>query len=178
MIFSFSSAVVSFSSAVVSFSCNAARRRQREDAALAPVFWRVRRTLCRLLAVSLALTFSVSLLDAHEARVVNRAQHAIGDSSADNASHDGVEPASIVQLAFVKSPALFVKVAVKVERRDVYVGSTDHPLDERPEVFEAVGVNAAHDVLDGVIDESVNVPLRDVGVARAAVGADHGIAWT
>lgn len=48
---------------------------------------------------------------------------------------------AVVVLAFVEAERLLVEVTMQVERLNADVGSLQGPLEDRPEVFDAVGMH-------------------------------------
>ncbi len=55
----------------------------------------------------------------------------------------------------VESICLLIEVAEQMKRLDTDVGSIQTTLEQRPKVFQPVGVNLAVYVLDGVVDHLV-----------------------
>lgn len=56
-----------------------------------------------------------------------------------------------------------------MERLDTHVCTVDTALQQRPEVFEAVGVDATIDVLDSVIDNLVGVVSRKTFIGKQGI---------
>jgi hypothetical protein len=82
------------------------------------------------------------------------------------------EPLSIGSLASIETETFFVQIPEKMERLDVDVGSLDGPLQEAPEVLNAVGVNLAPDILFSVVNDLVDeVPVKS-SITAMCVGVD------
>jgi hypothetical protein len=58
----------------------------------------------------------------------------------------------------------------QVERFDAYVGSADATLQERPKLFESIGVDVTVDIRDGVINNLMRVVSRQSFVREQRVG--------
>ena len=77
---------------------------------------------------------------------------------AEHVGHSQFKAALIVKcLAVVVPERLLIEVAKQMKRFDAHISTVDTSLQQRPEVFEAVGVNATVDVLDGVIYDLMRV---------------------
>ena len=59
-----------------------------------------------------------------------------------------------------------------MKRFDTHVGSGNASLQQRPEIFEAVGMNASIDVLDGVIDNRMGVVSTESLIGHESVGVE------
>jgi hypothetical protein len=76
-----------------------------------------------------------------------------------------VKAAKIVPpLPVIETEDLLIQVTVKMEPLDSNIGATEVPLHQRPEVFQAVRVDVAANVFNGMIDRlkwetSLNRPL-------------------
>ena len=66
----------------------------------------------------------------------------VGETLADHGRQCALESKPVAQAAVVESPRLLVQVAKQVKLSHGNVGAADRPLEERPEVFKAVGVDA------------------------------------
>ncbi len=77
------------------------------------------------------------------------------DTLPHDARHGHTESFSIGELPVVVSIRLLVKVTEQVERLNTHVCAGNPSLQERPEVFQTVCMNAAIDVVDGLIDHSM-----------------------
>ena len=97
----------------------------------------------------------------------------VGQPLASNAAHGEMEATEIRPSdPVIETEALFSEVTVKMEWLNSNVGSRKVPLHERPEAFEAVGVNLSANILHGVIDRLVNVVLLKPGVSHGLIGVD------
>lgn len=100
-------------------------------------------------------------------------QFRIGEALSDNMRSKFFKPIPVVHrlLAIVVAECLFVEIAEQVERLDAHIGSVDPALQERPEIFESVGVNLPLDVFLSVVNHFVAVLLRQtvIGLERIAV---------
>ena len=119
-----------------------------------------------------AMLIAPCLGKAHEPGVVDASQFAVGQTLADGAAHCSLKPASVVALAGVESESLLGRVALQVERGDRDVSSFERPLEQRPEVLQAVRVNRSANVFAGVVDRSVQVRQTKLAVAGGRVGED------
>ena len=81
--------------------------------------------------------------------------------------------AEIRQVALVEGEHALVEVAEQVERFDADVGSVQAALQEAPEVFDSVGVDAAVDVLLGVVDGLVGVVVLQARVVARVVRVER-----
>src|SRR5207247_3490959 len=67
-----------------------------------------------------------------------------------------------------------VQVTVKVLRLDRVMRPIDHPLEQGPEVFQPVCVDAIPNVAFGVIDDLMDVIRLQPLVGQRRVGIDRG----
>src|SRR5947207_625259 len=67
----------------------------------------------------------------------------VGETLAYDPGSSHEEAGAVAHLAGIESKTLLVQVPKQVERLDTDVGSLDSALEQRPEVFEPVGVNLA-----------------------------------
>ncbi len=88
-----------------------------------------------------------------------------GPEHLDEAPAVGVPP-------LVEPERLLVEVAEEMERLDADVGAFDVAFQERPEVFEPVGVDLAARVGFGVVDDLVRVVGRQAFIRLQRVGVD------
>lgn len=114
------------------------------------------------------------LLKAHESAPVDLTKLAMGNPFAGKHRHNHVEPASIIGLAGVKSEHFLINVTLKVERGNADVSSLEHPLEQRPEILDAIGVDQPTHVFVGMVDGFVDeIPIQsDVGLRF--IGVDDG----
>ena len=78
-----------------------------------------------------------------------------------------------VVLARVEPERLFVQVAEQVEGLDGDVRALDRALEQRPEVFQPVGVDVAARVGLGVVDDLVGVVGRQSIVGLEGIGVER-----
>ncbi len=92
--------------------------------------------------------------------------------------HDGPQhvhkPASIIKAPVIEPMDLFGKVRGNVERVNAHVGAFDGALQERPEVFEAVGVNLPLHISDGMVNDAMSVVGFEALVRPERVGMECG----
>ncbi len=81
----------------------------------------------------------------------------VGDSLPDDSRGCGDKPRRVRHLARVEAIRSLVQIAVKVLGIDGVMSPVDHPLEQRPEVFKAVSVNAVPNVGFRVIDDLVDI---------------------
>lgn len=103
----------------------------------------------------------------------------IGQALADDITKHADESGEVGAFAGVEAIRLLVQVAEEVGRIDGHVGASDGPLQQRPEVFESVGVDLTVHVGDGVVNRRVLVivapsDFRKALVRRMRVGEDVG----
>ena len=75
----------------------------------------------------------------------------------DNSPHHLSKSPTVVLLAFVEPESLFVQIPEEMPRSHGHVASAQHSLEQRPEILDSVGMYAAFDVANGVVDRLVNV---------------------
>ncbi len=92
----------------------------------------------------------------------------VGQPLADDVASHCDEPLGVATLAIIEPDGLLVQVAQHMERVNADVGALDGALETAPEVLQAIGVDLAPHVLDGVVDEVVPELLAqaDVGAVR------------
>src|SRR6266496_1781543 len=104
-------------------------------------------------------------------RFVLASEFCISKPLSRNLSHSQSEPLPIIQiLAIVVPESLLVKIAEKVERFDTYVGARDAALEQRPEIFQTVSVNASVNVLNGMIYDFVRVVACQSLIRKQGIG--------
>ena len=74
------------------------------------------------------------------------------------------KPLAILRLAVIEPEHLLIQVPIEVLRSRSDVRAAKCSPQNRPKVFDAVGVNASADVCDRVIDNLVNVPLLHTAI--------------
>src|ERR1700724_1484652 len=93
----------------------------------------------------------------------------VGQALADHAGRRAEEAHAVGHLAVVEPEGLLIQVAEEVERLDADVGSFDRALEERPEVFQIVGVDLALGVAFGMVDDLVDIVLAEFVVGRQRI---------
>src|SRR5712664_4380539 len=83
---------------------------------------------------------------------VSASQVAVGHAPSNDIGQDAHEPRAVVTLALVEAAHLLVNIPEQMERVNGNVGAFDRSLQERPEVFQAVGVDLPPGVLPRMID--------------------------
>ncbi len=69
----------------------------------------------------------------------------------DDPRQDGDEPFKIACLSRIVAKRLLIEIAEQMERGNPDVGSLESALQQAPEVFEAIRVNAAMNVLNRMV---------------------------
>lgn len=97
----------------------------------------------------------------------------VGEALADHAPRDLHEPLPIVADALIETERLLVDIPEQMERLDADVRPVDGPLQQAPEVLQAVGVDLAPDVGLGMVDGLMEVVRLQsfVGLQRISVDA-------
>ena len=88
-------------------------------------------------------------------------------------SGDGFQESPLIcVLPFIEAESLFVQVAEKVEGFDADIRSLDRPLQETPEVFQSVRVNAVFHIALGMVNDLVREIFRETRVRAQGVRVD------
>jgi hypothetical protein len=74
------------------------------------------------------------------------------DATATNGRENGGKPTEVGQVAHVVGEHSFVQVAEEMERLNAHVCAMQTPLEQAPEVLNAIRADPTVDVLDGVVD--------------------------
>jgi len=90
-----------------------------------------------------------------------------------------MEPVRIVQGivfsgAIVIAVSLLVQIPEPMERFDAYVSSRDAALQERPEVFDSVGMDSTVNVLHGMVDNLVLIFSLQAFVSAQLIAVEIG----
>src|SRR6266568_2650406 len=96
-------------------------------------------------------------------------QALVSQATANDSAKHLHKPATIHVLALVVAERFFLDVAVQVERLHADVGTSQCSLQERPEVFDAVGMDVAAHVLVNVVNELVHELGPESAIARIGV---------
>src|SRR5207247_2059044 len=86
------------------------------------------------------------------------------------------EPTSVALgiAALVEPEPPFVEIPEQMERLDADVGAAKRALEQRPEVFESVGVDLAARIRLGMVNDIVSVFAREPLIGLERVGVDFG----
>lgn len=98
----------------------------------------------------------------------------IGEPLPTNSARRVGEALAIPLIPRVETKRLFVHVAVKVIIAHLVVSADDHSLEQAPEVLYAVGVNAASDILSGMVNEVVLVCRAEGAIRLQGIRVDDG----
>jgi len=79
------------------------------------------------------------------------------ESLADDTIYGNTESFAVRQFAIVVPEGLLVQVAKQMERLNAHIRAINAAFQQAPEIFEAVSVNLAIDVLDGVIYDLMSI---------------------
>jgi hypothetical protein len=94
----------------------------------------------------------------------------VGKTLTSRSAHGKVKASKIVPpSAVVEAKDLFRKVSVKMKRFNGNISTGQIALHQRPEVFEAIGVNFAANIFNGMIDRLMNVLLLERGIGHRLV---------
>ncbi len=100
-------------------------------------------------------------------------QFFISKAFASERSRRFYEPISISAFAGIESKSLLVQIAEQMKRLYRNISAFDRPLEQRPKVFDPVGVDMSVDVLVSVIDDVMNVGAIKSDVRSVCVRIDH-----
>lgn len=116
----------------------------------------------------------VHLFQSHKSRVILGGQDAVGKPFAANGAEHIVKPVLVGFLPLVVAKRLLVQVAVQVKRSHGNVSAFERPLQERPEVFQAVRMHSTRNILRQVVNERMEVVERQPEIAWQGVRIDAG----
>jgi hypothetical protein len=116
--------------------------------------------------------FSHGSLQPHKARVVFSNQDAVGKPLADHGMQHVIESFAVAHFPVVVPECLLIDVARQVEGCHGHVGAFERALEQRPEILQAVRVDAASDVFGDVIDPLVEVSKTQCVITRKGIGED------
>ncbi len=103
-------------------------------------------------------------------RLVFACEFAVGEALPGNLTHGQRKALSVVfVLAIVEPENLFVNVAFKMKRLYSNVGSAQAALQQRPEVFKAVRMNATTDILFGVVNHIMHDAGMQLVIAHSVI---------
>ncbi len=111
-------------------------------------------------------------LQSHESAAIDHAKLTPSQPLADSSLHHNFEPVTVAVVAFVEPKNLFVEIALQVERCAMRVRALERPLEKRPEIFDAVDVDATRNIARRVVDELVNKIAAMRGVRCRRVGVN------
>src|SRR6266478_208254 len=99
-------------------------------------------------------------------------QGLVGESSSDNRAEHVEEALGVCRLPSVIAKRLLVEVTEEMKRFDAHIGPLDAALEERPEVFEPIGVNLPAHVGFCVVNDFVRVVRGEPFIRLERVGVD------
>src|ERR1035441_10626165 len=106
-------------------------------------------------------------------RLVLACEFGVGETLPGNLAHGQREAVSVgFVLAIVETENLFVNVAIQMERFHSNVGSTQSPLEQTPEVFQPVRMDAALYVGFGMVHNVMDKAIVQLVVAYSVIGVD------
>lgn len=82
------------------------------------------------------------------------------------------ESVAIINLAFVVPKRLLIQITEQVKWLDTNVGAFDTTLEQRPEVFDSIGMHVSANVLFSVIHKFVDVLGIEAGIGRQFIGEE------
>jgi len=91
-----------------------------------------------------------------------------------DAIHHPMESAGIIGFAGIVAVGFLVEIPEEVKRLNADVGSFDGPLQEAPEILNAVGVNPATNVFMGMVDHFMEITGIEASIGAVSVGVDGG----
>jgi hypothetical protein len=112
------------------------------------------------------------LLQPHESCAIDAAQLPPSETTASHATQHGGKSLGIIAAPGVESKLLFVAIAMKMERCDVRPRPFEAAFEQRPEIFEAVGVDQTPDVLLRVVDSFMDVQPVESRIDGVFVGVE------
>ena len=89
------------------------------------------------------------------------------------AFEDFHESSTVVAAPFVKAKHLLVNVGFQMESARSDIRAVERAFQARPKVFDIVGVNAAFDIAERVVDELVSVVAISLPIRAQGVGIQH-----
>lgn len=123
-----------------------------------------------------SLVVSCPSLNPHKARVSLCGQNAVGQSLTDDGFQHALKSQSVANIAVIESERLLIGVSLQMERSDRNAGPFNRSLEQRPEVFESVGVNSTSDVAGNVVNRGMKIPTYQSGIGRGRIGVEIGLA--
>lgn len=100
--------------------------------------------------------------------IVSPDQFLVGHPTPDDCAQHIKETHTVSRLPRVEPIRLFVQIAEQVERFDRNVCPLDRAFQQRPEVFQAVGVDVPTHIGFGMVNDCVNV-----GVGQSIIGLER-----
>ncbi len=113
--------------------------------------------------------------DPHESSVVLGSESAIGEPLARGCGQYVTKSGRVIDLPLIVSEHLLVDVAIQMNRGDGHVSTFQRPLQQTPEVLQAIGVDLTDDVFINVVDAGVEVVQGQTAIGGGRVRVDAGI---
>src|SRR6266478_6703233 len=79
----------------------------------------------------------------------------------------------VIVFALVKPKRLFVQIPKQMKRLNIHIRSVQRAFEERPEIFQAVRMDMALCVTDGMVDHSPVVILFKIIIGHKRISADR-----
>src|SRR6266566_201001 len=96
---------------------------------------------------------------------IRAGQVAVGDAPSYDVGQYADKPRAVVAGALVEAAHLLVNIPEQMERVNGNVGAFDRPLEQRPELFQTVGVDLPAHVFARVINHLMLIQLRELPLA-------------
>jgi hypothetical protein len=111
---------------------------------------------------------------ASRSRYLRSREGLVGEPLADDASSGVQESSAVLNLTSVEPEGLLVQITEEMEGLNTHIGTLDRPLEQTPEVFQAVGVDLTPDITLSVVDHLVLIGVPEISVGLERVGENFG----
>lgn len=111
----------------------------------------------------------------HESSVILGSENAIGEPLARGCGQYVTKSGRVVDFPLIVSEHLLVDVAVEMNRGDGNVSALQRPLEQAPEILQAIGVDLTDDVFVNVVDAGVEVVQGQTAIGGGGVCVNAGI---
>src|ERR1700730_15848873 len=101
-------------------------------------------------------------------------QFLVCQPTTEDGAHSLNKTLGIATLALVISARLLVEVAEQRKRLHAHIGALETPLQERPEILDAISMYVAFNVPLGMVHELMNVVFLKPGVGRQFISEYFG----
>ena len=102
----------------------------------------------------------------------------VSEPSTDYVTHCKNEALKVTHVTVIEPKRLFIHIPKQVEGFYRNIGPVETPLQKRPEILKAIGVNVVFDISYGVVNHLVlEVIQAIVRLQRAAVQFRSGLRW-